>query len=255
MTQLDLDHDRMESIGDITGKIVGGLAKERRWDGKPITTPGVYAGISLDDYHGKRDLFDGPSVSKSALKWLLPAHGGSPKAFWGRWSWNPDHIKPDSTPALDFGKAAHCLLLGDEVFEDSFVVRPETYENDKGEWKPWNANANACKEWLARHSDKTVITPDQIDRIRRIHADASTNEMVKLGVLNGRVERTICWKDQETGIWLKVRPDAMPNADGVFADLKTASRFDFSSECNGKTPLSFFQGALSWTNQSQAALS
>lgn len=226
MTQLDLDHDRFEQIGDVANRVVRGVRPERSWDGNTITENGVYNGISLEEYHTKVDLFDAPSVSKSALKWLLPAHGGSPKAFFGRWAWNPNRVEQKGSDALDFGKAAHCLLLGDEVFSDSFVVRPETYENDKGEWKPWNANANACKEWLAKHSDKTVISKEQIDRIKRIHADASTNEMVKLGVLNGRVERTICWKDRETGIWLKVRPDAMPHADGVFADLKTASKFD-----------------------------
>lgn len=222
--RLDLDHDRFEQIAAPTGRLLSSI--EKTWDGKPITVRGTYNGISLEDYHSKRDLFDGPSVSKSALKWLLPTHGGSPKAFWGRWKWNPNHIKQESSAALDFGKAAHCLLLGDEVFEENFVVRPETYENDKGEWKPWSANSNACKDWLARHSSKTIITPEQIERIKRIHADASTNEMVQLGVLNGRVERTMCVQDKETGIWLKVRPDAMPHADGVFADLKTTSKLD-----------------------------
>jgi hypothetical protein len=228
--QLDLDHDRMEPIGAVAGRIVTGLAREHRWNGDTIAQPGVYSGISLDQYHGKRDLFDGPSISKSALKWLLPAHGGSPKAFWGRWKWNPDAIEQETTAALDFGKAAHCLLLGDEVFDDSFVVRPAHRPDDMGlpvkERRAWNANANDCKAWLAEHEAKTVITPDQLERIKRIHADASTNDMIKLGVLNGRVERTMCWKDRETGIWLKVRPDAMPAADGVFADLKTASKFD-----------------------------
>jgi hypothetical protein len=224
---IDLDHDRFKPIGAVSERIVDHLSQERKWDGQTITEPGVYSGITLEQYHRKVDLFDGPSVSKSSLKWLLPAHGGSPKAFWGRWAYNPNHIEQKSSDALDFGKATHCLLLGDEDFDAGFVVRPEHYETDKGEWKPWNANANACKDWLARHADKkTVITPEQMDRVKRIHADASTNEMVKLGVLNGKVERTICWKDNETGIWLKVRPDAMPNADGVFADLKTASKFD-----------------------------
>lgn len=222
--------EAFELAGNAAARVVQNLASERRWDGKTITEPGVYAGIDLAQYHGDRDLFDGPSVSKSALKWLLPAHGGSPKAFWGRWKWNPNHIEQESSAALDFGKATHCLLLGDEVFEDSFVVRPAHRPDDMAlpvaERRAWNANANDCKAWLAGHADKTVITPDQLDRIKRIHADASTNEMVKLGVLNGRVERTICWKDRETGTWLKVRPDAMPAADGVFADLKTASKFD-----------------------------
>ncbi|MFU0503603.1 PD-(D/E)XK nuclease-like domain-containing protein [Pseudaminobacter sp. NGMCC 1.201702] len=214
---VDIDQDRAEHVSAPIGRMMSNI--ERQWDGNPITTRGVYSGISLEAYHRKPDLFDAPSVSKSILKWMLPAHGGSPKAFWGRWAWNPNHIEQEPSEALDFGKAAHCLLLGDEVFEDGFALRPKEYPDYR---------TKAAQEWrdAVRKAGKTVVTPDQMERIRRIHADASTNEMVKLGVLNGRVERTICWKDRETGIWLKVRPDAMPNADGVFADLKTAGKFD-----------------------------
>jgi hypothetical protein len=214
----DIDHDRMESIGQIAERVVSGL-KEQRWDGKSITKNGVYAGIKLEDYHHKRDLFDGPSISKSALKWLLPAHGGSPKAFWGRWKWNPNHVEQKPSEALDFGKAVHCLLLGDEAFAESFVVRPKDFPDYR---------SKAARDWRdeVTAAGKTIVTPEQLDRIRLIAEDAAKYPLVKLGLLNGRVERTMCWKDPETGIWLKARPDAIPAADGVFADLKTASKFD-----------------------------
>lgn len=214
-----IDRHEFQSVGAVASQIVGSIAVERRWNGRTITEPGVYAGISLDEYHGKTDLLDGPSVSKSALKWLIPAHGGSPKAFWGRWKWNPAHIEPNASDALDFGKATHCLLLGDEVFSEKFVVRPEEFPDYK---------TKAAREWRdeVTKAGKTIVTPDQIERIKRIAADASDYPLIKLGILNGRVERTMLWKDEETGIWLRARPDAMPNADGVFADLKTAGKFD-----------------------------
>ncbi|MCC5777892.1 PD-(D/E)XK nuclease-like domain-containing protein [Nitratireductor sp. B36] len=218
----DLDTDAMQSIGDLASRIVGGLSQERQWDGKTITEPGVYSGITLDQYHQKRDLLDGPSISKSALKWLLPAYGGSPKAFWGRWAWNPDHVRQNSTKAMDFGKAAHALLLGDEVFSAKFAVRPEKAPDGRN----WNANNSSCAAWMDEHKHLTVITSDQIERIKRIAEDAQNYPLIQMGVLNGRVERSMFWKDEETGIWLRSRPDAMPNADGVFADLKTASKFD-----------------------------
>lgn len=215
----DIDTDAFQSIGSIVGKMVDGMKRERAWDGKTITKNGVYSGISLDDYHGKRDLLDGPSVSKSALKWLVPAMGGSPKAFWGRWQFNPDHIEQDTSKALDFGKAAHCLLLGDEVFGERFCIRPE-------QWADWRTKA--AQDWRDEQvaQGKTIITAEQFERIRRIHADASNYPLVKHGLLNGRIERSMLWKDPETGIWLRARPDALPNADGVYADLKTAGKFD-----------------------------
>ncbi|GAB4351375.1 MAG: hypothetical protein Kow0026_08400 [Oricola sp.] len=204
--------------------------QERVYTGGTITEPGIYRGISLSDYHDNRDLFDGPSVSKSALKWLLPPHGGSPKAFWGRWKWNPDHIEPKTTPALDFGKAVHCLLLGDEVFSEAFAVRPEHRPDDmdkpEAERRQWNANAKDCKAWLKAQEGLTVLTMDQIERIRRIAGDAAKYPLIRQGILNGKVERTLCWKDPKTGIWLKCRPDNMPTDSGIFTDLKSASSFD-----------------------------
>jgi len=224
---VDIDRDAFEPIGAVAERVVRGARGERRWTGETISEPGVWSGISLDDYHSKVDLLDGPSVSKSALKWLIPAHGGSPKAFWGRWKHNPDHVEPKTTKALDFGKAAHARLLGDEVFEEKFVVRPDSYPDAKtGEFKPWKAKSNVCKEWLERHvNGRTVLSSDDMEMIRRIHADASRHPLIQSGILNGRIERSMFWKDPATGIWLKARPDAIPHADGVFADLKTASDF------------------------------
>lgn len=189
-----------------------------KWDGKPISVPGVYSGISLTDYHENPDLFDGPSVSKSPIKHMLPTHGGSPKAFWGRWKFNPNHVTEPTTAALDFGKAVHCLLLGDEKFSERFVVRPEEYPDYR---------TKAAQQWrdASVKAGKTIVTAEQIEIIRRIAADAADYPMVKLGVLNGEIEHTLCCKDPVTGIWLKGRPDA-GSGDGIYADLKTAGKFD-----------------------------
>ena len=37
------------------------------YDGQPITTPGIYSGVSMDRYHGP-DLCAGPSISSSGLR-------------------------------------------------------------------------------------------------------------------------------------------------------------------------------------------
>lgn len=232
---VDIDEDRFEHVSAPTNSIM--LNLERDWDGKTINMRGSIRGIPLADYHGKRDLFDGPSISKSSLKWLLPTHGGSPKAFWGRWKWNPNHVEPKSSDALDFGRAVHCLLLGDEPFDASFAVRPDQFKDYK---------TAAAREWRdgTIAAGKTPITPEQIERIRRIRADASQHPLVKGGCLNGEIERTICCKDKETGIWLKARPDAW-SGDGFFTDLKTTSSLaeDFLAKQSDENGY-FLQAAL-----------
>lgn len=227
-----IDKDLFEHVTtpvDSILKRVKPVKGEAQFDGGVISKPGAYRNVPIDRYHHDRDLFDGPAVSKSIIKEILPVHGGSPKQFWGRWNWNKDRLDPkDPTDALIFGKAAHCLLLGDEVFDEKFIVRPAKYRNDKGNMVDWNNNATVCRDYMAEQKSKglTVLTPKQIETIRLIRADAATYPLVQQGILNGRVERTLAAKDPETGIWLKVRPDAMPSADGVFADLKTVGSMD-----------------------------
>lgn len=183
-----------------------------------ITENGVYSDISLERYHNDNSLFDGPSVSKSALKAMLPPHGGSPKAFWHRWKYNPDHITSKTAKAMDFGKAVHCLFLGDEVFDEKFVVLPE-------KWKDFGTKDARIWRDECVAAGFTVLKPEQIERIRLMALDAAEYPLIKNdGLLNGKVEQSMVAKDPQTGIWLKTRPDNEPfNFDGLFADLKTTS--------------------------------
>lgn len=193
--------------------------------GMVITEPGIYQNVPIDRYHHDRDLFDGPAVSKSNLSKILPTMEGSPKAFWGRWIWNKDRVEPPApTEALIFGRAAHCLMLGDEVFSERFVIRPQKAPDGRA----WNGNNNSCKEWLAEQSARGlwVLTADQVEMIRRMSVDAAAYPLIQQhGLLNGSVERTLVAKDPKTGIWLKYRPDNMV-LDGIHSDLKSVGKMD-----------------------------
>jgi hypothetical protein len=189
-----------------------------QWNGETITEPGIYSGISLEDYHNKLDLLDAESVSKSSLKRLFRSLKGSPKEFWNLWAYNPDHITLKPSEELDLGKCTHALLMGDEVFEDRFSVRPEKWGN---------YNTKAAREWRdsVRAAGKTPITLEQIEKIRRIAEDASRDPMVQQGILNGTVERSMFFKDEATGLWFRSRPDNLA-LDGFWADLKTTSSME-----------------------------
>lgn len=222
---VDVDHDRFESIGDIAARVVAGATGERIWDGKPITAPGVVSNLDIERYHHDASLFDGLSLSSSGVRTILRR----PLEYWFSSPYNPNAIEPESKPALDFGKAAHMLLLGEAGFAERYVLKPEKYEDDKGNWKPWSGNANACKVWLTRQAlaGKTVITETEIGHIKHMAEALSRKEAVRLGILNGRIERSIFTK--RNGIWLKSRPDVIPNDSGDFVDLKTAASVDDDS--------------------------
>ena len=220
-----IEPDRFQSVGAVVGNLVNGLSNEQVYRGGKIDQKGVYAHVDIERYHHDPDLFDGFSISSSGVRAILRR----PLEYWWTSPYNPNREEPESKPALDFGKAAHMLLLGEEGFAERYALRPKQYEDDKGNWKPWNANSNACKEWLEKtaKAGKTVITETEIGHIRHMAAALHSKEAVRLGILNGRIERSLFTK--RDGIWLKSRPDVIPNASGDFVDLKTAASVDDES--------------------------
>jgi hypothetical protein len=89
-----------------------------------VTEPGAYR-MSMTLYHSQCT----PDVSISSTG-IRAAALKSPHAFWKTSSLNPDRYPPKpESEHLILGKAAHSLILGDEVFEDTFIVLPEDAPN------------------------------------------------------------------------------------------------------------------------------
>ncbi|MBB3521098.1 PD-(D/E)XK nuclease-like domain-containing protein [Rhizobium sp. BK456] len=220
-----IDQDSFQSIASISSGLIGGIGSEQRWNGKQIIRRGIYAGVPIEDYHGKIDLFDGFSISSSGLRSVLRR----PSEYWGFSPYNPDAFERPEKDSLEFGKAAHMLLLGEEGFKERYSLRPATYPDGKGAEKPWSGQSNWCKAWLADQAKvgKVVITETDIGHIRQIATALSKKEAIRLGILNGRIERSLFCKDGD--IWLKTRPDVVPNDSGDFVDLKTAASVDDES--------------------------
>ena len=222
---VDIDRDASQSLGGIVGKIVGGFSREKVYTGAQITSRGVWANVPIDTYHGDTKLFDAFSISSSGLRAVLRR----PSEYWGFSPYNPKPFEREEKSSLEFGKAAHMLLLGEEGFKERYALRPEKYPGEKGEMKPWSGNANWCKGWLAdqKNAGRTVITDTEIGHIRHMADALARKEPIRLGILNGRIERSIFTK--HGNIWLKARPDVVPNDSGDFVDLKTAASVDDES--------------------------
>lgn len=183
-----------------------------------IDKPGIYS-LTMDEYHGQCCV--GPSVSSTGVRTIFDA---SPAHFFVNSSLNPDREPEEVTDAFSLGRAAHHLLLGEEAFSTQFIVRPEELDGEK-----WQGNRTVCKKWLANQANKgiTVLKAEQIKAIRGMAHSLNNHPLIQGGILNGEIEKSLIWKDAETGIWLKARPDAIPNASGDFADLKTTVQIGF----------------------------
>lgn len=186
------------------------MTSERQWDGLTIREPGLIAGLPITDYH--RQITAGPSVSSSGLRTLWAE---SPAHFFARWSGNPDRVAEDDNPAFNVGRLAHKLLLeGRDGLEREFAIRPDIWSDFRSK----DARVWRDEQILA---GKTVVTEDDLTVVSGMAKALGAHPLVRAGVLNGKVERSLIWQDAETGIWLKSRPDVIPTASGDFSDLKT----------------------------------
>ncbi len=194
--------------------------KTTPWDGKTITRPGLYSGISLELYHNAK-ICDGPSVSSSGLRKLV---NESPAHFYAEWAGNPNREEPEDKAHFVIGRAVHHLILGEPFFAKLFAIQPAEYIDDKtGEAKKWTYTAKVCAAWRAERGreGKAILPGTDVVDIRGMAESLGRHPIIKAGALNGLIERSGFYKDKETGIWVKIRPDAIPTDSGDYTDLKT----------------------------------
>jgi len=209
-----------------------------RWDGNPISQPGIYSGIPLDTYHAA-DICVGPSFSSTMhrdVTRLSPAHAFAKSPL------NPNGKPFDASDAMNLGSALHWVVAREPGFDTRFVIRPEHFRGSK-----WNGNRTDCidqlKRWKRDHM--TVLTEKQVEALQGMAATLSVHPMFLAGILRGRLEQSGFWIDGETGLWCKIRPDAMPNDSGDFADLKTTSSVMYRELQNSIVEYAYHQqGAL-----------
>lgn len=192
-------------------------------DGEIITEPGVYD-MSLEWYHA--DCCDGPSISSSGLRTIDQK---SPAHYWASSPLNPDYEPPERSKTLDFGKAAHCLLLTPELFEKEVAVCPFAGPLNRNEtigegraavtWK-----AGEKQNWVADRSKegRAVASQADMEKIIAMRDVLAEEPLIQNGLFQGEIEKALIWKDKETGVWLKSRLDVIPD-DDVLADYKTCA--------------------------------
>jgi hypothetical protein len=179
-----------------------------------ISQNGVYD-IDMDTYHS--DCCDGPSISAVGLKKLLSV---CPAKYWGTSYLNPRRFPEKKSKALDVGKAAHALVLGEPDFAASFVVCPHDNLN-KNPGRAWN------EEWKARVESgvekRTLVRADDFETIKAMAEAIKKSPQCARAFVDGKPERSLIWRDPETGVWLKSRPDLLPDnpAERLTPNYKT----------------------------------
>jgi len=214
--------------------------------GRPISKPGWYSGIPIELYHSP-GICEGPAVSSSDLR---TAWSKSPAHMYAKWAENTRREERKITDAMVLGGCAHYLLLGEDNFRTKYIAQPETYRDKKtAEEKKWSNNAHVCQAWneKQRLSGKVVMKVDALTDIVAMSRSLALEPLVKDGLLKGYIETSGFFKDKETGLWIKVRPDVVPTSGPDYVDLKTASEVTTVALMSTIRTYGYHQqGALIW---------
>lgn len=174
-----------------------------------IDKAGVYD-LPREFYHG--DAAIGPSLSASGAKLLMST---CPAEFW-----HDSYLNPDFTPTqkaeFDIGSAAHLIMLepsrwGDQVVEidaDNFRTKAAQEARDS-----------------AYSAGKIPLLAKQRGHILAMREVLLRHELAAQAFTEGAAEESFFWKDADTGIWCKARPDWRRSINGrqIVVDYKTST--------------------------------
>lgn len=155
-----------------------------------------------------------PGISKS----LLDKFRRCPLEAWEH---QQGLLKDEPTPAMLMGKLTDEAIFNPSNATNLYYVYPETYEaivKKKVVVKDWSGNATYCKQWKAKHSDRTCITSEEERTLFRmvdaVHADKDAAALLK----GAQYQVSLFAKHDRTGLLRKGRPDGM--AARYILDLK-----------------------------------
>lgn len=161
---------------------------------------------SLKDYHRR------PEWSNSQKEKLIE----SPPLFYG--TYISHEFPPMASKELDIGTVAHECLTNPGGLDAIVKVIPENVLNGQGHRK-----GGAWKEWSEAHADYIQMKESEIESIRRMieSVHRTVPKWMFENVLH--YEHTIIWRDDESGLMLRARPDMIIRRGDyvVLADFKT----------------------------------
>lgn len=171
--------------------------------------PGIYYDMPITDYHACKH-----AVSNSGLGDILQ----SPYHYYAR------HLDPNRPPETTKagqleGALAHCAILEPDEFLKRYAIGPDCSKAAKA-WKEFAAQAES--------EGKEAIKPQQYDTAMRQAENVFLLPDVAAHLSKGKAEVSAFWRDEETGVMCRVRPDFVHDAgDGVvLLDVKTYSSAD-----------------------------
>jgi len=135
-------------------------------------------------------------------------------------------IRPE-TPIMVIGRAFHCLLLdGEAIFNEEFAIAPSVDRRTKEGKAIW-------ADFIVSNPGKSILDTDDRDNLYNMGNAVVRHPFAVKLLAEGRSEVSVFWKDKNTGMDCRVRPDRIPAGEhGTIVDVKTVQSAALPSFAN-----------------------
>ena len=160
--------------------------------------------ISNKEYHSSE------GISRSGIVLFRQ----SPLHFWNRYLNRSAVIKKQTRDQI-LGAALHVLTLEPDHFWDDYYLLPATIN------RKTKAGKTAYLQELEQAGERILLKEKEYRSIVKWKESLEQTDIVKRLLANARYEQSIYWRDEDSGILCKCRPDIWhPN---MISDLKTTA--------------------------------
>lgn len=175
-------------------------------------TPGIYDNISIEAYHENRFI-----VSSTGLK--------EAKKSSRHFAYYLDRGS-ESKPCFDFGNAFELALIDKINGTSQFLQAVTIYDPEMRPEQGKGITSAANQDWkkALHNTGRYVINKTGAESLETINqmVESTVHDTIITQLLDGTdYQKTFVWKDEETGILCKSRPDISKQRKNVLLDVKT----------------------------------
>lgn len=171
--------------------------------------------ITIEQYH------QGVGVSRSGIEQFRR----SPLHYWHEYL-NPERTIEEKSEiitkrdALQFGNAFHTYILEPQEFEKRYMVIDKPNRTS-------NAGKAAWADLVTNAQGREMIDREAFYEITQMSRNISNSTTASGLIADGAYEKSLFWKDKDTNILCKVRPDIWHK--NMIVDLKTCTNASFKA--------------------------
>lgn len=199
-----------------------------------ITESGAYSDIDGERYHAV-EICSAPSISSTGLKTIETK---TPFHYWYDSPLNPKRPKREQKPHFNIGKGVHDLLLLHDLFPKNYHILPDGYD---GKYKKWAGAKEAKRD--AESRGIPVLTFPQYRMVNEMAEQVVKDDLAQALIISGTPEMTVIARDPATGVFMRARPDVLPETMDILPDIKTTISAHPEAFEKQATSFGYFQSA------------